>query len=123
MKYIVKRVISNSWEVGFHDIDDNDKKTPTVFDTAEAAEKEIQSYLAEDMKDCERRNALQVEALECPGCGAFVEECNEYGSGVLCRKCAMVEQRACSFQSIDYKPCDHALQRCAIGEPTHEPRS
>ena len=113
MKYIVKRVISNSWEVGFHDIDDNDKKTPTVFDTAEAAEKEIQSYLAEVMQAVadghmassdETRDDLQIVSLECPMCGTGVDECLEDATPVVCRECA-------------------SLSQGAIGEPTHEPRS
>ena len=113
MKYIVKRAISNDWEVAFHDIDENNNSTPTVFDYPDAAEKEIQSYLAEvkqavadgNMDDCESRDDLAIVRLKCSGCGhAFVDECDEHGNGVLCRECASVSQGA-------------------TGEPTHEPRS
>ena len=122
MKYIVKRQTINGWEVAFHDIDQNDKQTITLFDTKEAAEKEIQSYLEEvkqavsdgNMDDCETRYDLQIVALECPMCGAGVDECLEGGwpirpgvydgEPVVCRECASVPQGA-------------------TGEPIHEPRS
>ena len=112
MKYIVKRAISNDWEVAFHDIDENNNSTPTVFDYPDAAEKEIQSYL-EEVKQAvadghmassdETRDDFWIAPLDCPSCGEFVEECYPGGVGVLCRKCAV-----------------HAV---LISEPTHEPRS
>ena len=113
MKYIVKRQTINGWEVAFHDIDENNKQTPVIFGYPGEAEKEIQSYLAEvmqavadgNMDDCETRDDLQIVTLECPMCGTGVDdgvlECDDYGSGVLCRECA---------------------HQGAIGEPTHEPR-
>jgi hypothetical protein len=111
MKYIVQRQTINGWEVAFHDIDENNKQTPVIFGYPGEAEKEIQSYLAEvmqavadgNMDDCETRDDLQIVPLDCPSCGAFVEECYPGGVGVLCRKCAV-----------------HAV---LISEPSHEPRS
>lgn len=45
--YVVERDYTYGWDIGFHDINDQDFQVPALFESEEEAEKEITSYLAE----------------------------------------------------------------------------